>query len=190
MQLCIKHGDSEEVDRAWSALVRRTAALDGMRSNLNMESSRWGLANRRLKALNTLSLTLITQSCETYMIQNTRPELITDTFRELFETPVETAQDVHRQLKRMRRVIAWTGERETPVTLYTWAGAATRYLLLKRGVVGNTKISATEEEILQGEPVVKVESAERHHAMVQLLAHHLVMRAGDVVLAVDGMDVG
>ena len=63
-------------------------------------------------------------------------------------------------------MIAWTGERETPVTIYSWAGAATRYLLLKRGVVSNTKISATEEEILQGEPVVKVESAERHHAMV------------------------
>ncbi len=137
-----------------------------MRSNLNMESSRWVRANRRLKALNTLSLTLITQSCETYLIQNTRPELITDTFRELFETPVETVQDVHRQLKRMRRVIVWTGERETPVTLYSWVGAATRYLLLKRGVISNTKISATEEEILQGEPVVKVESAERHHAMV------------------------
>lgn len=166
MQLCIKHGDSEEVDNAWGDLVRRTAALEGMRSNLNMESSRWVRANRRLKALNTLSLTLITQSCETYLIQNTRPELITDTFRELFETPVETVQDVHRQLKRMRRVIVWTGERETPVTLYSWVGAATRYLLLKRGVISNTKISATEEEILQGEPVVKVESAERHHAMV------------------------
>ena len=166
MQLCIKHGDSEEVDNAWSALVRRTTALEGMRSNLNMESSRWSRANRRLKALNTVSLTLITQACETYLIQNTRPEAITDTFREQFATPVATVQDVHKQLKRMRRVIAWTGERDTPVTIYTWVGAATRYLLLKRGVIGNTKISATEEEVLQGEVVVKAESAERHHAMV------------------------
>ncbi|MCP5726943.1 FUSC family protein, partial [Klebsiella pneumoniae] len=127
MQLCIKHGDSEEVDKAWSALVRRTQALEGMRSNLNMESSRWERANRRLKAINTVSLTLITQACETYLIQNTRPEVVTDTFRELFDEPVETVQDVHRQLKRMRRVIAWTGERDTPVTIYTWVGAATRY---------------------------------------------------------------
>ena len=166
MQLCIKHGDSEEVDKAWSALVRRTQALEGMRSNLNMESSRWERANRRLKAINTVSLTLITQACETYLIQNTRPEVVTDTFRELFDEPVETVQDVHRQLKRMRRVIAWTGERDTPVTIYTWVGAATRYLLLKRGVISNTKISAAEEEVLQGEVVIKPESAERHHAMV------------------------
>jgi len=166
MQLCIKHGDSEEVDAAWAALVRRTAGLDGMRSNLKIESSRWGLANRRLKVINTLSLTLITQACETYLIQNTRPDLITDTFRELFDEPVETVQDVHRQLKRMRRVIIWTGERDTPVTLYSWVGAATRYLLLKRGVIGNTKISAIEEEVLRGEAVVKAESAERHHAMI------------------------
>ncbi|MEG6283939.1 p-hydroxybenzoic acid efflux pump subunit AaeB [Enterobacter asburiae] len=166
MQLCIKHGDSEEVDKAWSGLVRRTQALEGMRSNLNMESSRWARANRRLKALDTVSLTLITQACETYLIQNTRPEAVTDTFRELFAEPVETVQDVHKQLKRMRRVIAWTGERDTPVTIYTWVGAATRYLLLKRGVIGNTKISAAEEEVLQGEVVIKAESAERHHAMV------------------------
>jgi p-hydroxybenzoic acid efflux pump subunit AaeB len=52
------------------------------------------------------------------------------------------------------------------VTIYSWVGAATRYLLLKRGVVGNTKISRIEEEVLQGEVVVKAESAERHHAMV------------------------
>ncbi len=63
-------------------------------------------------------------------------------------------------------MIAWTGERETPVTIYSWVAAATRYQLLKRGVISNTKINATEEEILQGEPEVKVESAERHHAMV------------------------
>ncbi|MFP1497334.1 FUSC family protein [Escherichia coli] len=91
--------------------------------------------------------------------------MITDTFREFFDTPVETAQDVHKQLKRLRRVIAWTGERETPLTIYSWVAAATRYQLLKRGVISNTKINATEE-ILQGEPEVKVESAERHHAMV------------------------
>lgn len=59
MQLCIKHGDGEVVDKAWGDLVRRTTALQGMRSNLNMESSRWARANRRLKAINTLSLTLI-----------------------------------------------------------------------------------------------------------------------------------
>lgn len=166
MQLCIKHGDSEEVDNAWSALVRRTTGLAGMRSNLNMESSRWARAVRRLRGIDTLSLTLITQSCETYLIQNTRPELITDTFRELFAEPVKSVQDVRAQLKRMRRVIAWTGERDTPVTIYSWVGAATRYLLLKRGVTGNTSISAIEEEVLQGEVVVKPASAERHHAMV------------------------
>ncbi|ABP62334.1 p-hydroxybenzoic acid efflux pump subunit AaeB [Enterobacter sp. 638] len=166
MQLCIKHGDSAEMDNAWGALVRRTAALEGMRSNLNMESSRWSRANRRLKAINTVSLTLITQACETFLIQNTRPEVVTDTFRELFEAPVETVQDVHRQLKRMRRVMAWTGEHDTPVTIYTWVGAATRFLLLKRGVVSNTKISAIEEDVLQSEVVIKPESAERHHAMV------------------------
>lgn len=166
MQLCVQNGDGDEMDKAWGALVRRTTALEGMRTNLNMESSRWTRANRRLKVINTLSLTLITQACETWLMQQTRPETVNDTFRELFATPVETVQDVHKQLKRMRRVIAWTGERDTPITIYSWVGAATRFLLLKRGVIGNTRISATEEEVLRTETVVKAESAERHHAMV------------------------
>lgn len=166
MQLCVRNGDGDEMDKAWGALVRRTNALDGMRTNLNMESSRWTRANRRLKVINTLSLTLITQACETWLMQQSRPELVTDTFRELFATPVETVQDVHKQLKRMRRVIAWTGERDTPITIYSWVGAATRFLLLRRGVIGNTRISAAEEEVLRTEAVVKAESAERHHAMV------------------------
>lgn len=166
MQLCVQHGDGDEMDKAWGALVRRTTALEGMRTNLNMESSRWTRANRRLKVINTLSLTLITQACETWLMQQSRPEMVTDTFRELFATPVETVQDVHKQLKRMRRVIAWTGERDTPIAIYSWVGAATRFLLLKRGVIGNTRISATEEEVLRTEAVVKAESAERHHAMV------------------------
>lgn len=166
MQLCVQHGDSDEMDKAWHALVRRTTALEGMRSNLKMESSRWARASRRLKALNTVSLTMVTQACETFIMQNSRPDLVTDAYRELFEEPVETVQDVHRQLKRMRRVLAWTGENDTPVTIYSWVGAATRYLLLKRGVNGNTKISAREEEILQSEVVVRPDSAERHHAMI------------------------
>ncbi|MCS2152899.1 p-hydroxybenzoic acid efflux pump subunit AaeB [Scandinavium goeteborgense] len=180
MQLCIRHGDSEEVDAAWGGLVRRTQALEGMRSNLHMESSRWARANRRLKALNTLSLTLITQACETYLIQNFRPDLITPEWREMFDQPVETVQDVHKQLKRMRRILSWTGEHDTPITLYSWLGAATRYQLLKRGVVGNAKISAREEEILQGEVVVKVESAERHHAMVNFWRTTLSCALGTV----------
>ncbi|OAT29802.1 fusaric acid resistance protein [Buttiauxella brennerae ATCC 51605] len=166
MQLCIAHGDKEVVDKAWAGLVRRTTALEGMRTNLKIESSRWGRANRRLKAINTISLTLITQACETYLIQNTRPEFVTPEFRTLFETPVETAADVHKQMKVVRKVISYAGEKNTPVTISSWAGAVTRYLLLKRGVASNVRISAVEEEVLNQEVVVKVQSAEGHHAMI------------------------
>jgi p-hydroxybenzoic acid efflux pump subunit AaeB len=166
MQLCIAHGEKEEVDKAWAGLVRRTTALEGMRTNLKIESSRWGRANRRLKAINTISLTLITQACETYLIQNTRPEFVTPEFRTLFENPVETAADVHKQMKVVRKVISYAGEKNTPVTISSWAGTVTRYMLLKRGVASNVRISALEEEVLNQEVVVKVQSAEGHHAMI------------------------
>ncbi|WP_279048756.1 p-hydroxybenzoic acid efflux pump subunit AaeB [Cedecea davisae] len=166
MQLCIAHGDKEEVDKAWSGLVRKVTALNGMRGNLNMESARWSKANSRLKAINTLSLTLITQACETFLIQNTRPEYVTPEFRMLFATPVETAADVYKRMKVLRRAISAMGEKATPVTIGSWVGASTRFLLLKRGFICNSRVSAVEEEVVNGEPVIKVESAERHHAMI------------------------
>ncbi|EPF14020.1 p-hydroxybenzoic acid efflux pump subunit AaeB [Cedecea davisae] len=166
MRLCIAHGDKEEVDKAWSGLVRKVTALNGMRGNLNMESARWSKANSRLKAINTLSLTLITQACETFLIQNTRPEYVTPEFRMLFATPVETAADVYKRMKVLRRAISAMGEKATPVTIGSWVGASTRFLLLKRGFICNSRVSAVEEEVLNGEPVIKVESAERHHAMI------------------------
>lgn len=166
MQLCIAHGDKAEVDKAWSGLVRKVTALNGMRANLNMESARWAKANRRLKAINTLSLTLITQACETFLIQNTRPEYVPPELREFFTAEVDTADDVYKRMKVLRRVISAMGEKATPVTIGSWVSASTRFLLLKRGFVSNSRVSAIEEDVLNGEAVVKVESAEGHHAMI------------------------
>jgi len=166
MQLSLARAESDVVDKAWGNLVRRTTALEGMRDNLKMESSHWARANRRLKAINTLSLTLITQACETWLIQNGRPDAIPPEYHALFSEPVESAADVHKHLKVIRHTLAGTGEGDVPVTLYSWVGAATRYLLVKRGIIGNTKINAIEEEILESEIVVNAPSAERHHAMI------------------------
>lgn len=130
-----------------------------------MESSRWARANRRLKAINTLSLTLITQSCETYLIQNTRPELITDTFREFFDTPVETAQDVHKQLKRLRRVIArpGNGKRLSPFIAGSRRQRVISFSSAALSVTQNQRHRRRDPARRTGS---KVESAERHHAMV------------------------
>jgi len=166
MQLCIAHEDKEEIDKTWGNLVRRVTALSGMRSNLQMESSRWGPTSRRLKAINTLALTQITQACETFLVQNLRPLEITPSLRQVFATNAETAADVHKQLKKLRRLISALGEKSTPVSISSWVGASTRYLLLKKGVITHAPISRVEEEILEDEVVIKVESAEGHHAMI------------------------
>ncbi|MBS0849573.1 p-hydroxybenzoic acid efflux pump subunit AaeB [Citrobacter sp. JGM124] len=166
MQVCLAHEDKNEVDKTWGNLVRRVTALNGMRNNLNMESSRWERANRRLKAINTLLLTQITQACETFLMQNSRPPYIHPIIRQILATNAETPADVHKQLKKLRRVISALGEKSTPVSISRWVGASTRYLLLKQGVITHAPISAVEEEILQDEVVIKVESAEGHHAMI------------------------
>ncbi len=102
MQLCVAHGDSEVVDKAWGRwYAGLTPGRHARQPDYGVVAV--GKVNRRLKAINTISLTLITQACETYLIQNSRPEMVTDDYRELFAEPVDTVQDVHRQLKRMRR---------------------------------------------------------------------------------------
>ncbi|MCS5949168.1 hypothetical protein LNP05_29300 [Klebsiella pneumoniae subsp. pneumoniae] len=54
MQLCVAHGEKRGSGSSLGALVRRTTALEGMRSNLIMwNPSRWAKANQRLKAINT-----------------------------------------------------------------------------------------------------------------------------------------
>ena len=165
LQLCVAHGDKDEVDKAWSALVRRTTALNSMRSQLMMESSRWKNSNRRLQMLNTLSLTLITQAAETFLIQNSRPDYIPPQYRLMVEKPASTVEEVHKRMKVMRRVIGATGK-TTPVTLASWVGSATEYLLLLKGIKSNSRITSLEEEILQREVVIQARSAETHHAMI------------------------
>lgn len=166
MQLCVAHADKEEVDKAWTDLVRRTAALNGMRTHLMMESSRWQNVNRRLQALNTLSLTLITQACETFLIQNSRQEYVPPQFHIFFEKPIDNVADIHKRMKIMRRVITASGSKNTPVTIRNWVGAASRYLLLMKGIHINSRISGMEEGVLAGEPVVKMRSAETRHALI------------------------
>ncbi|MDF7791972.1 p-hydroxybenzoic acid efflux pump subunit AaeB [Pantoea ananatis] len=165
LQLCVAHEDKEEVDKAWGALVRRTTALSSMRSQLMMESSRWQNTSRRLQMLNTLSLTMITQAAETFLIQNSRPDYIATQYRVLMEKEAATAEDVHKRMKALRRLIA-VSSKTVPETLESWVEAATEYQLLTHGIKSNGRITALEEGILQREIVIQARSAETHHAMI------------------------
>jgi len=180
MQLCVAHADKDEVDKCWAGLVRRTTALNGMRNHLMMEAGRWQKTDRRLRVMNTLSLTLITQACETFLIQNTRQEYVPSQFHLFFEKPVETIADIHQRMKVMRRVIAASGSKNTPATIRSWVGAASRYLLLLKGVHTNSSISRMEEEILNAEPVVKMRSAESRHALVNGLRTFVAIAVGSL----------
>lgn len=165
LQLCVAHEDKEEVDKAWGALVRRTTALSGMRSQLMIESSRWQNTSRRLQMLNTMSLTMITQAAETFLIQNSRPDYIATQYRVLMEKEAATAEDVHKRMKALRRLIA-VSSKTVPETLESWVEAATEYQLLTHGIKSNGRITALEEGILQREVVIQARSAENHHAMI------------------------
>lgn len=166
MQLCVAHGDRGELDKIWTSLLRRTKALEGMRRHLMLESSRWQRVERRMWALNTQSLMLITQACETFLIQNTRKDYVPPQFQQLFGQPVENVGDIHKHMKIIRRLIATCGGKDAPPTISNWVGAATRYLLLLKGIQTNSRISRIEEGVLVGEPVVKMRSAESRHALI------------------------
>ncbi|ANC40545.1 p-hydroxybenzoic acid efflux pump subunit AaeB [Hafnia alvei] len=166
LQMCVRPDERDVLDKSWNDLVKGTNALNGMRSNLMLESTRWVRVNRRLKALNTVSLTLITQACETFFISSNAPERIPSEMQVLILEPVETIGDVHKRMKQLRQLLSMQPTDSVPLTISSWIGAATRYLLLAKGVHTNSSISSVEENILEGEYVVKPASAERHHAMI------------------------
>ncbi len=191
LQLCIAHDDKEAVDKSWGSLVRRTNAMNGMRSHLMLESPRWEKVNRRLKALHTVSLTLITQAAETFLIQNSRPDYLPPQYKILFEKEVHSVSDVHKRMKLMRRVITANGSKQTPLTLASWVGAATQYLLLLKGVHTNSSISKIEEEILDREEVVvKAKSAETHHALVNGIRTFVATAVGSLFWLYTGWTSG
>lgn len=166
LQLCVSGKDKEAVDTAWNNLVKATNGLNGMRGNLMLESSRWIRCNRRLTALNTVSLTLITHACETFFITKENPDRLPAQIRTLIGQPVETIADVHSRIKQLRYLVGGGLSSDIPVTLSGWIGTATRYLLLAKGVHTNSSISRVEDAILASEYVVKPSSAEGHHAMI------------------------
>ncbi|MBM7344315.1 p-hydroxybenzoic acid efflux pump subunit AaeB [Pantoea coffeiphila] len=180
MQLCVAHADKDEVDKTWAGLVRRTTALKGMRSLLMMESGGWPKVERRMAVLNTLSLTLITQACETFLIQNSRPEYVPPQFLLLFEKPVESTADIHKRMKIMRRIITVSGSKNTPATIRSWVAAASRYLLLLKGIHTNSSISRIEEEVLNAEPVVRMRSAESRHALINGIRTFVATAVGSI----------
>lgn len=189
LQLCIAHTDKEQVDSCWSDLVQRTSALDGMRNYLMMESPRWQTVNRRLKALHTQSLMLITQAAETFLIQNSHPDYLPLQYDLLFKKQINSVSDVHQQMKLLRRIIA-TNCTSPPVTLGSWVEAATRYLLLLKGIHTNCRISKTELPVLKGEVVIKAKSAETQHALVNGLRTFVATASGSLFWLYTGWTSG
>lgn len=165
LQLCMSGAEKDAIDAAWHALVRKTTALNGMRSSLMLESSRWQNSNRRLTSLHTQSLTMITQACETYLILQDAPTPVKSSLKLVLDQPVESFRDVHCRVKALRHLIA-ADSRDVPPMLLSWVGAATRYLLLAKGVQTNGRINTIEADVLNSEVEIKVPSAETHHAMI------------------------
>ncbi|CAJ0990749.1 p-hydroxybenzoic acid efflux pump subunit AaeB [Pantoea sp. Nvir] len=170
LRLCITYGDKkkEEVYKAWSTLIRSTMGLSTMYSQLMMESSRWQKANCRLQILNTLSLTMLTQAVETFLIQDSYPKYIPLRYYYLLvEKDVKTVSDVHKRIKVMRRMGRASKNGEIAMLLNNWVSTATEYLLLIKGIKNNSRITMIEESILKREEVVmRAHSAETHYAMI------------------------
>ncbi|MFZ4833286.1 p-hydroxybenzoic acid efflux pump subunit AaeB [Rouxiella sp. Mn2063] len=166
IRICINQGEKEVIDKAWHHLVKSTAALNGMRTHLMMESSRWQRVNKRMKALNTLSLSMITQACETFLIEQNAKHSIPPEVKALFEQPAETLPEVRQRMKKLRHLLADTHGNDALLTISAWVGSATRALLMLKGIHTNSSISSIENNVLSTEVVVKPSSAERHHAMI------------------------
>lgn len=165
LQRCVNGMTKEELDAAWNGLVRKTHAINGMRSVLMMESSRWQGANRRIKTLLTQSWIMITQACETRLTLQDHPDAVKGAIAMMLEQPADTPAEMQRRLRQLRHLAA-AHSRSLPPTLVSWLAAAARYQLLAKGVRTNVRISQSEAALLDADVPVKASSAETHHAMI------------------------
>lgn len=153
----------KEIDPLWQTLVKDTTALEGMRNYLLMESVRWKRAHRRLVALQSLSLDLITLSCETQQVSTAS---VFGPIQSQFTTPVESLAEVRQRMKLLRQVLAETPSDNISRTFGSWVKTMTQGLLLTKGIHTHSSISAQEEPILDNELIVKPVSSEGYHALI------------------------
>jgi p-hydroxybenzoic acid efflux pump subunit AaeB len=158
--------DHTELDKSWASLVRRSSAFDGMRDQLKMESSRWQSAGRRMKMLNSLSLTMITQAVETFLIRSTRSNFIGDDIQALFAVEITNIHEFRQYMRQARKKILEYPSSTIPKTLAAWLNAANEYLILAKGIQTNSRISSYEQQLLSREVILQSRSAETHHAMI------------------------
>jgi len=166
MRVCINQGEKEVIDKAWHSLVKSTTALNGMRAHLMMESPRWQRVNQRMKALHSLSLNMITQACETYLLPKNAQYAIPSEVNALFDEPAHTLVEVRQRMKKLRHILSDNQGDEVLLTIGSWVGSATRALLMLKGIHTNSSISKLENNVLNTEVVIKPVSAEGHHAMI------------------------
>ncbi|OSM97410.1 p-hydroxybenzoic acid efflux pump subunit AaeB [Lonsdalea populi] len=189
LQRCVSGVSKAELDTTWHALVRKTQALNGMRSQLRIESSRWQNSNLRLKSMVTQSWLMITQACEAYLIFQEREAPLKDRLSRLLEQPVTTPEEGRQRLRQLRYLAA-VNSADLPAPLVGWVATATRYHLLMLGVQTNGRINRIEADALATDVAVKATSAETHHAMINGLRTWVATTLGCLFWLTTGWNSG
>ncbi|AIJ07770.1 MULTISPECIES: p-hydroxybenzoic acid efflux pump subunit AaeB [Edwardsiella] len=191
LQRCVDGRDSDAVDRHWHGLIRESHTLEGMRASLALESSRWPRACRRLAALHTLSLTLITRACEIFLTQRQTPTALPAPFLTLIAAPAKTPAEAYQRLKQLRRLLATHGGHQLPPALIGWIDGASQLQLLAKGVASNVRIGRHEAAILAHDAAPRqLYSAQGHHALINGLRTWLATSLGALFWLWSGWNAG
>ncbi|BEI00332.1 p-hydroxybenzoic acid efflux pump subunit AaeB [Edwardsiella ictaluri] len=191
LQCCVDGRDGDAIDRSWHRLIRESHTLEEMRASLALESSRWPRACRRLTALHTLSLTLITRACEIFLTQCQTPMALPAPFLALIAAPVDTPEEAYQRLKQLRRLLVAHGEHQLPPALIGWIGGASRLQLLVKGVASNVRIGRYEAATLAHDTAPRpLYSVQGHHALINGLRTWLATSLGALFWLWSGWSAG
>lgn len=179
-----------ELDKSSASLVRRSSAFDGMRDQLKMESSRWQNASRRMQKLNTLSLEMITQAAEIFLIRRTQPNFIRDDIQALFSDEIANILEFRQFMRKKRKSILKYPSSAIPKPLAAWLNAANEYLILAKGIQTNSRISSYEQQLLRREVILQSSSAETHHAMINGVRTFVATFSGVIFWLYSGWNSG
>ena len=166
LKLALFNAGRQEIDKKLHEVVRRAAALKNMQTNLRLESKRWESASRRLSMLHALSLSLVTQATDIFLMQKISAIPVPAESRTLLHKEAQDIAALQACLKEIRGELGAHHSSARFEPLMRWTGTATQYLLLLKGLKSNVRINAIENNILSAEKISPVRSQESYPALM------------------------
>lgn len=166
MALAAEPAEQKIFDKKMNEVIRRSAALKSILVNLKNEAGHHELASRRLAALHSRSLTLLTLSLDVFLTRKMNAGDSAVRRGVSFPADPVDADSSLRYLRDFHFALATVPADTRLLSQAEWSRSAGEYFLLLRRFKANPRLADGEEKMLSGVKPVQERSLESHSARV------------------------